>query len=80
MSKNEDILVEMLHRALQPQNDKPDKLAVEILSTLIRNSDDSFVDFAKKELLKEIQSTDEKRAIKAVNVIQECFEKGKINK
>lgn len=76
MSKNEDILKEMLHRALSTApEEKPEKLAVEILSTLIKNSDDNFVDFAKKELLREIHSGDEKRAIKAITVLKECFEK-----
>lgn len=75
MSKNEDIFKEMLNRALMPQNEKPDKLAIEIISTLIKNSED-MIDFAKKELMKNIQSTDEKLAIKAVCVLKECFEKG----
>lgn len=75
MSKNEDILREMLNRALAPQNDKPDELAVEFFSTLIKNSDDSFVDFAKREILSEIQCTDVTRAVKAVHVLQESFER-----
>lgn len=75
MSQNEDVFKGMLNRALLPENEKPDKLAIEILSTLIKNSDEKFVDFAKKELLKEIQSTEEKRAIKAINVLKEGFEK-----
>lgn len=75
MSQNEDIFKEMLNRALIPQNEKPDKLAIEIISTLIKN-EESFIEYAKKELLKKIQSSDEKEAIKAVLVLKECFENG----
>lgn len=77
MSQNEDIFKKMLNRALLPQNDKPDKVAIEIISTLIRNSEiqESFVEFAKKELLKGIQSTEEKSAINGIHILKECFEK-----
>lgn len=77
MCQNEDIFTEMLSRALLSQSERPDKFAVEIISALIRNQEqEAFVDFVKKELLKEIQSVNINRAIKAMYILKEVFEKG----
>ena len=72
--RNEEILKEMLRRATS--NEKPERLAVEILSNLINGGDKPFVDHAKQILLEDIKSKDVTKAVRTIGILKDCFEKG----